>query len=417
MRWLWIRAAGLAFVLAACSGDTSGGRGSGSPPSAGDSRAVAGSAAPTTSQAGFGNAAMSMPMTSGPRNPTQSDAGPQGDGGVSCNDAGFCIASTPDSKDCGTLSFQPDVQVTRVPGNLLIIFDQSKSMDEAWGQTTKLDAARSALANAIMTLQDDLTVGAIFFPTTACPPFTPFDTPQANTVAPIDAAEQISFRPGRDFLQAWSDHWAALSATILGTPMNEAFDRADVALKAAGLTGSTAIVAVTDGEPNCLPVDAATNGIPTLTEPMRAADWLATSGIKTYMVGLPGASGVQILNDIAQSGGTMQYIVPDDAMQLEMTLQQVVQEQVKSGFNSCSMKINPVPALPDDLLMIVDEPGVGEQQVPRSEGWSLSVDNGEADVEITGPLCDAAMSGRFTSISFKYACPTEPPPPPLPPIK
>jgi hypothetical protein len=64
----------------------------------------------------------------------------------------------------------------------------------------------------------------------------------------------------------------------------------------------------------------------------------------------------------------------------------------------------------------VNEPGVGVQTVPRDRGWSLNVANGTATVQIAGPLCEAAMGGRFESIKFQYACPEVPPPPPLPPV-
>jgi hypothetical protein len=154
--------------------------------------------------------------------------------------------------------------------------------------------------------------------------------------------------------------------------------------------------------------------VPTATEPERASSWLADRNIKTYMVGLPGAEGVQILDQVAQSGGTMTYVLPDDPATLEAKLREVVQETVSMGFESCSINLTPAADVPDELLMIVEEPGVGEQQVPRDLGWSLSGDG--AHVEITGSLCEAAMSGRFTSITFEYACPDAPPPPALPPI-
>jgi hypothetical protein len=179
------------------------------------------------------------------------------------------------------------------------------------------------------------------------------------------------------------------------------------------LTGLTAVVAFTDGEPNCIPDGM---GGPTLPAEQHAANWLSR-GIKTYVVGLPGANGAQTLTAVAQAGGTMAYIDPSNPAELEMRLREVVEETVSTGFNSCSMNLTPVPDVPDELLMIVDEPPVGEQQVERDQGWSLDVSGGEARIEITGALCEAAMTGRFMSIKFQYACPEAPPPPKLPPIE
>ena len=130
----------------------------------------------------------------------------------------------------------------------------------------------------------------------------------------------------------------------------------------------------------------------------------------------PRAPVAMILHPHAQSGGTMNYILPDDPAQLEMVLKSIVEETVKSGFDSCSINLNPSAAVKDKLLMIVEESGVmGKQQVPRDRGWALSDDG--AHVEITGPLCEQAMNGRFTSITFEYACPDVPPPPALPPVE
>lgn len=395
---------GLAVGLCACSASTDdNSRGSGLESGGLPTGGAAGSAGSGGTAGGFGNPVNQG--TGGVAGSADVDAGPL------CEVGQFCAPTDPDPDNCGTLRLESDVEVTRVPGNLLVVFDQSGSMQDAFGSTTKLIAARDALVAALTPLADSLTVGAIFFPSLACIPGLP--PPQGGAVAPIDAAGQIPFQPGPMFLQSWQAHWGMAGAgSGIGTPMNEAFDRADVALKAATLTGNTFVVAFTDGAPNCLP-DPTLTGVPTMTEPMRAADWLATLGVKTFMVGLPGANGVQILNDVAMSGGTMQYILPDDPKALEDKLREVVQETVEMGFDSCSITLNPAADVPDELLMIVEEPGVGVQQVERSSGWSLSDD--AAHVEITGALCDDAMAGRFSSITFEYACPTAEPPPILPP--
>ena len=208
-----------------------------------------------------------------------------------------------------------------------------------------------------------------------------------------------------------------MGGQLIGTPLQEGLDRAEEAIAAArdgGLLagmGQVAVVAFTDGEPNCVP-DPMVTMRPTMDMPARAAAWME-QGIKTYVVGLPGANeGAATLNGIATSGGTMQYIDPADPAALEAKLREVIAETVKTGFNSCSISVDPVPAVPDKLLMIVDEPTNGRQQVPRDRGWTL--DNA-GKIEITGPLCDDAQAGRFTSITFEYACPDVPPPPVLPP--
>jgi hypothetical protein len=345
--------------------------------------------------------------------------GGAGNGGSDgpCEVGKFCAPTVPDPPNCGTLTLNQDVEVTRVPGNLLVVFDQSVSMGEPWGNTgqTKLLAAQAAIANAVMPLQDALTVGALFFPTTGC--FAGLPQPE-GAVAAIEAPEQIQFQPGPMFLKAWAQHWTSAGAgTGVGTPMQEAFDRADAAIKNSKLQGALIVVAVTDGQPNCFPASAS-GMMPSPIETQHTADWLSMKGIKTYMVGLPGAAGVQLLNDVAKSGGTMQYLLPDDPKVLEAKLKEAITQTVKMGFATCSIKLTPAANPPEKLQMIVVEAKNGmksrvDHMLGPDAGWTISTDG--TQVEIQGQLCDDAKQGRFSSINFEYGCKDIPPPPPLPP--
>jgi hypothetical protein len=364
---------------------------------------------------------------------------PSVDGGMGtsvgvCEAGAFCGPQGPDPDNCGTLRLEQDVEITRNPGNLLIVFDQSFSMQEPWGDTgiTKLQAAQAAVMTAVSSLQDSLTVGAIFFPSLACipaggaggiPGLPPGVIPEGipgvpaggPVVEPIDGPGQIPFQPGAQFLVSWADHWAQAAAELaVGTPMQEAFDRADSAIQSTALNGLLAVVAFTDGQPNCFPAE----GMMTATEPTRAAAWLADKNIKTYVVGLPGAQGVDILNNVAVSGGTMEYLLPDDPAALELKLKDVVSSTVKMGFDSCSINLNPAADPADKLLMVVEENGVRsrvDHMLSADAGWTISADG--VHVEITGRLCEDAKAGRFDAITFEYGCKELPPlPPPMGPI-
>lgn len=235
------------------------------------------------------------------------------------------------------------------------------------------------------------------------------------SVNPIDGAGQIPFQPAAQFIGAWNSHWGQLGAALnVGTPMQEAFDRADAAIQSSQLPGQLVVVAFTDGQPNCFPAA----GSMTMTEPDRAANWLMTKNIKTYVVGLPGAQGVQILNNVAMSGGTMQYIIPDDPTALEMKLKEVVNETIKMGFDTCSINLKPAADPADKLQMVVEEKGKRskvDHKLSADAGWTITPDG--AHVEITGRLCDDAKAGRFDSITFEYGCKDLPPlPPPVGPM-
>jgi hypothetical protein len=360
---------------------------------------------------------------------------------LGCEVGKFCKPTTPDPTNCGTLTLGQEIEVKKIPGNLLLVFDQSVSMSEPWGVSgqTKLGAAQAAIRNAIMSLQDSLTVGALFFPTYACAgggigggpgglpggglpggglpgggPGGVLNGLGGMSVEPIEGMGQIPFQPAPQFLPVWDDHWVLAGVgTGIGTPMQEAFDRANEAIGAAQLTGDMAVVAVTDGAPNCFP-----GGDTTDLEVNRAAKWLADRGIKTYVVGLPGAQGVQLLNDVAAQGGTTEYILPDDPKQLEDRLRTLISETSKTVFDSCSIKLTPAADPADQLLMVVKEATDDTlHQVPHmltpTAGWTISPDG--VQVEIVGDLCADAMNGRFTSIQFQYPCKEGEPIPPLSP--
>lgn len=339
--------------------------------------------------------------------------GGMGGGGGECVPGMFC-APVIDEEGCGTLEIPTDVEIIREPGNLLVVFDQSASMNDAWGTSNKLQAAQDALSAALTPLADQLTVGAIMFPTLACIPFIP--PPAGGVVAPITDPLQISFRPGPEFLTAWNALWPGGMGEGLGTPVNEAMDRAAVALQeAAGtLTGVTAVMLFTDGAPNCFP-DPMTQGIPTQLETATAAGWLAgMPSVKTYVVGLPGAMDAAILNDIAVAGGTMSYITPDDPAVLEAKLNEIVLSTVKMGFDSCTLNLDP-PAQVAEKLQIVVTTTDGPAYIPRDlgggDGWSITPEGGT--VELLGKVCEDAMSGRFLTVKFEYGCED---PPKIPPI-
>lgn len=364
-----------------------------------------------------------------------------------CEVGKFCKPTTPDPENCGTLTLGQEIEVKKIPGNLLLVFDQSVSMSEPWGVTgqTKLAAAQAAIRNAIMSLQDSLTVGALFFPTYACAarggpgiggpggPLPgglpggaqlpggglpggglPGGVLNGMAVEPIEGMGQIPFQPATEFLPMWDAHWGLAGiGTGVGTPMQEAFDRANEALMSAQLQGDVAVVAVTDGAPNCFP-----NSDTTDLEVNRAAKWLADKGIKTYVVGLPGAAGVQLLNDVAAQGGTTEYILPDDPKQLEERLRTLISETNKVVFDTCSIHLTPAADPADQLLMVVKEAKDDTlHQVPHqltpTAGWTISPDG--MQVEIVGDLCADAMNGRFTSITFQYPCKEGEPIPPLSP--
>jgi hypothetical protein len=105
-------------------------------------------------------------------------------------------------------------------------------------------------------------------------------------------------------------------------------------------------------------------------------------------------------------------------MQLADKLKEVVEDQIATSFDSCSLMLMPAAGTPDKLQLVAEEKGV-RQDVPHmlaaDSGWTISADG--VNVELTGKLCDDAKSGRFDALTFEYGCDMLPPLPPNPPLQ
>ncbi len=345
-------------------------------------------------------------------------AGSTTDGG-DCPVGERCGPTGPDDPGCGTLTLEAEIEEIIMPGNLLVIFDRSGSMKEEWGGTPRYEVAGNALINALTPLQDSLTVGGVFFPSPSsgqsmcdCGNWVNWIPggcclgDSSCTVNTIDQPDQISFRPGAQFVAEVPARWQGSG----GTPLQQAVASAAQALANAVYDGPMSVLIVTDGAPTCDSEDQ-----PVLDQ---VTQW-AAAGIKTYVVGLPGSEGARnLLNQIAMLGGTMSYIDPADAADLEMRLSAIVSSTVQGGFDSCSITLSPPAEVPDDLQLVVVENGM-ELEAPRvfagnAGGWSVTPDG--VNVELTGAFCDNAQAGTYTELRFKFGCVSLPPlPPPMPP--
>ncbi len=318
---------------------------------------------------------------------------------------------------CGSVTVEADVEVTRHPGNLLIVFDRSQSMSQDWGGVPRYQAAGEALIDAITPMQDMLTVGSVFFPSPPDPggmltcnmadwthwlpggPCLALVTGgligESCVVTDITADDQLNFQPAADFIAAMPDLWFLTGAGM--TPLEEAVNKADAALTSTTFEGAVAVVIMTDGEPSC--GDSPQNVNATV------ARWLA-NGISTYVVGLPGSQGAaDLLNQLATTGGTGNYLEPNDPAALQTELGSIVTETIKSGLKSCEINLEQEEdADVEKLHLVVTEEGV-EKDVPKQlsgGGWSVNADGTVATLD--GTLCEDAKNGRFESVRFDFGC-------------
>lgn len=347
-----------------------------------------------------------------------------------CPPGTLCQGTDPDPQDCGTVRFESEAEVVMLPGNVLMVFDRSGSMGDPWNeqQEQRWQVAGQAVNSALSPISDNLTVGAVFFPSPDTGPtmdvcvdptgiacvFVPGLTVTVGQgtcmVNNIDAADQLAFAPGTQALSQMMTANPPIFAPVQGgaTPLLAGLQAADRAIQNTQLTGTTSVVVITDGRPNCSWDAAAADQL--------VANWL-TQSIKTYVIGLPGSDQAnQVLNALATAGGTNMFLSPDDPATLEAELRSIAQQTVRSGFNSCEIALNPATEVPDKLRMVVVVDGQ-EREVPRqlgtNAGWTVT---GTGDlVTLQGDLCRDAMAGGFEELRFEFSC-KEIPPLPVPAV-
>lgn len=424
--WVWLFVCGAAYLaallLTGCSAaDVEGGGRDGLTAGTG-----AGTNAAGTSGGGSGGAAGGIAGVGNPEGPpAQFDA--------SVVDA---RTSDPDMEDCGGTAVEPTIKRTVIPGNILFVYDMSGSMRDVFPTTgrTKWEEARDAVTNAITPLADSVNVGVVFFPlTNGCG--SDDDRGDSCCVPAFGTDAQINFLPGAEFLTAWSTFWGPDRQVDGNTPTMEALQAAGAALSsvAGTLTGKTAVVLITDGDPNCgvafpdlgfFPtqeqIDMAIAGQVAQLVPL-PTDWLATLGIATHVFGLPGPTpnALPVLNGIAMSGGTTQHISADNPMTLQTEIAKIIGESVSTSFDTCSIGLPKEPPDPNDVQLVVVESGL-EQSVARDlgtgGGWTLSGSGASMEIILQGELCNNARAGTYDKISVVFGCvdlpPLEPPDPP-----
>jgi hypothetical protein len=314
-----------------------------------------------------------------------------GAGGGFILDSGLPETSAHDGDACGSVALTTHL----TPGNIVVVFDQSDSMTDAYtlpdggSGGAKWKVAEEALTAALTPNEALVNAGAIFFPTTAT-------GNTCSTVALIGAAPQIQIEPGAKFVTDFEGHFSATGWTvILGTPTKDALTNANLALPdPSPFPGQRAVIILTDGAPTCDTVKA------DILAPVQA---MFTRGIKTYAVGLPGSTGAaNLLNAIAQAGGTGTYVSPSDPTSLQTALSQIASTTV----DQCTVTLTPPPEDPSLVYLIVtDATHPQGYEIPRGDGgdgWTLSSDGTTAT--LVGSVCSTAKSGGYTSLQFVYGC-------------
>lgn len=203
------------------------------------------------------------------------DSGPR-------RDAGRRNPFDPDSA-CGAAT----IPTERVPGQLLLVFDRSGSMDEppsGDSGPTKWDMAKAAINTAFSRVGDDLSAGLLLFPA---------GSGSSCSVAPSDVTVPVA--PLATSRAAIQSALASASPSGSTTPMFGAMRAGWDVLDTLSGPGQRGLVVVTDGAVNCDTDDRSAVLAQVATE-------LADNHYLTFAVGLNQSNND--LSTIAYNGGT-----------------------------------------------------------------------------------------------------------------
>lgn len=329
-----------------------------------------------------------------------------------------------DDKDCGMSPFAAAV----VRANILVVLDRSGSMVDSAGGfdgQSKWAATSSALAASLDSVKDDVYLGLQLFPSADA---LTIDVPVeagADALPKIEAA-----------LKVIDDDESLLSA-VEGTPTQAALKVAhEYFTTGAGenLEGEKYVLLATDGGPNSnemlaqcdasgctinldgecniMGVDNCCQGFVggCLDADGTAAqiEALASAGIETFVVGIPGSEAyADVLDDFATKGGRAnsgsgrKYFEVTSAGSGVGGLASVLSSITASVITSCALQLQSVP--PDPGLLNVDVDG--ELIAPGPNGWELDESTDPATVILLGETCDKVESDGVDAVTVVYGCP------------
>jgi hypothetical protein len=346
-------------------------------------------------------------------------------------DAGIGCGARPTGDFCG----QTFLREVDDPPNLYFVVDRSASMGAPFEGTSlsKYHTARASIVSLLRSIGHRVRYGAAIFPAQIAPDScTPgqqiFPTERGD---PVECAAQGTAGP---VLRELSLRLASI-APDGSTPTAATLEALRPTL--TDLDGTTSVVLVTDGAPNCnfdarCDVSECTLNIEMVSYDGRSCDAsynccdpantgsnaggycadidaseaaitaLADAGIQTYVIGMPGAEQYGALLDrLAAAGGTARgtetdYYAVGDAAELETVL-----HDIGTGIAiSCSIDLEEAPEDPARVNVYFDGEVVPADD---AEGWAW---DGERRIEVRGAPCDRLRSGEILEARVVFGCDT-----------
>jgi hypothetical protein len=335
---------------------------------------------------------------------------------------------------CGEFCGETFLHEIKDPKNLYFVLDRSGSMVAPMPDSTRTryQTARAVLASLLRVIGHRVRYGAAVFPTTA----NPDDCSPGGEIFPVTAGGLPPCEGGDDpVLDGFLTRLGRMTPNG-ATPTAATLRAIRPAL--GQLEGETTVVLVTDGAPNCnleasCEADGCTLNIEGATVNGRACDGgfnccdpaltgegmggycvdsddteaavteLAEDGIRTYVVGMPGAEAYStLLGRLAVAGGTARedadvpYYATADSDALHEALY-AIGTSIAIG---CSITLDEAPSNPDMVNVYFD----GEVLPSDPDaGWSW---DGAATIRVNGEACERLKSGSVLDARAVFGCDT-----------
>jgi hypothetical protein len=303
-----------------------------------------------------------------------------------------------------------------VPPNVMLVLDKSGSMvnnlwdHDAMGGTpdiTRWDSLYQVVDFVTTTFDGQINFGAVLFPA-----INATSTYNANAcivggspdvdVAPMNSAAILAAIPAANETEIFG-----------GTPATAGVIVGRDHLLEQDPENPRAIILVTDGAANCA-LEAATN-FQRFEEydeqlPVVVGNAWTNDGIPVYVVGIDvedypnNTNTYDELNAVAAAGGQPlpgmeQFYQTTNQLELQDAMESIISQAL-----SCVVPLDPEPAFPELLQVIVDNMDVPQvMDCATEDGWVYTNPNGPYDsIELCGTWCDALKDTG--SLTAEYYC-------------
>jgi von Willebrand factor type A domain len=333
---------------------------------------------------------------------------------------------------CGGTSVEAKLRTV----NMLLLIDKSGSMTDPLGDTDKWTALKSALGTALGNVKSQMNFGLVMFP------YAPFRTIPVDDcgsdccdLATGSAAVLVSVSPGSIAVGEIGDELEQTDPGG-GTPTAAALDSAlDYFTNGDGaaLEGDNYVLLATDGGPNCN--DALTCTADTCTTNLDGdcdvgnccqdadahnlclddqsvitkLDALATAGISTFVVGLPGTQQYgQYLDEFAAAGmpdaSDPHYYAVSESDGVEGLIN-VFESITTELVRSCTVTLDETPPQLDNVNVAIDC-DIVPQDGSDGSGWDFDMVPNPTAVILRGPVCDRLQQDGAKRVDVVFGCPT-----------